>query len=271
MLRGAGVPGEERDQRREVRGAAEGVLDVAGVAQEVLGGRPGEEHDHRLAAGEMPELRRLAGGALDCGVGAVDVDQDVLRPAGGERGFDLGEPGGGLGAGVAAVGDGRGLVHPDQVEERPVAGVGAGGPFLELIEGRAFLADPERGGAEVQPAVGGDGIDPVVARADRQAAGGIEEADLAAGGEVGGEIEDARACVLEEERRRHQPHRRMVEDEEGSDAGRGDHEEEDPAQHASLPRRFRSGRKTCGPPPAKASGIVRPQRPAGRHIAVICG
>ena len=89
-----------------MRRAAEGGLDVAGVAQEVLGGRPGEEHDDGVAAGEVLQLGRLAGGALDRGVGAVDVDEDVPAAAGGERGVDLREPGGGVGVGGLALRDG---------------------------------------------------------------------------------------------------------------------------------------------------------------------
>ena len=112
-----------------------------------------------------------------------------------------------------------------------------GGPFAELVE-RRLLA--RRCGAsaraEVQPPVGGDGVDAVVARADRQAAGGVEERDLGCRATSRGDVEDPLAADLEEQRRRHQPHRRVVVDEEGGDAGGGEEEkEEDLAQAGAVP------------------------------------
>ena len=51
---GGGALGEQRDQVGEMGRGTDGAVDVARVAQEILRRRPGEEHDDRLAPGEMP-------------------------------------------------------------------------------------------------------------------------------------------------------------------------------------------------------------------------
>ena len=100
-------------------------------------------------------------------------------------------------------------------------------PSTRVVHSRIWSSvvssSPMRSGrlAEVQAPVGGDGVDAVVARPDRQAAGGVEELDLAAG-HGRGDVEDPVAAVLEQQRRRHQPHGRVVEDEERRDAHGGE-------------------------------------------------
>ena len=241
IARGAGVPGEQVEELGEVRGAAEGGLDVARVAQEVLGGRPGVEDDHRLAAGEVLELGRLAGGALDGGVGAVDIDEDVAAAARREGGVDLGEEG----AGSARRASPWGRVAASAMRSRWMNGRSE--VPAPVVHSRSWsrvvglVADPERRGAEMQPAVGGDGVEAVVLRADRQAVGRVEERDAAVVDELGAGAEDGVAALAEDQRRRHQPHRRVVEDEEGGDGGgEQQDEEEDPAEHAAAGRRRRS-------------------------------
>jgi hypothetical protein len=130
---------------------------------------------------------------------------------------DGGEPGGDLGRdGVVRAGvEGGLLLHPGKVDERPVGGVGLGRPGVDLVECGAFVADAHEGAAEMETRIGSDGVDAVVAWADGQAVGGVEHVDGHAVGQRGAEIGEGEIGVLEEERRGHQPHRRMVEDEEG--------------------------------------------------------
>ena len=96
-LLGVGVFREELDQPGERRRQFGRGHHVARIAQEILGGRPVEQEHDRVPAGEMLKLGGLAGGALEIGVGAVDIDDDVVVAALGERIVDRGEPGLGIG------------------------------------------------------------------------------------------------------------------------------------------------------------------------------
>ena len=77
------------------------------------------------------------------------------------------------------------------MDERPVVGArrsttrGAG-------RASSLVADPQRGGAEVQPPVRRDRVDAVVARPDRQPVGGVEELDAAVGRPAGATPKPAR-------------------------------------------------------------------------------
>jgi hypothetical protein len=222
------MPGEQRQQVGEVRRRPEGVADVARVAQEVLGRRPDVEHHDRVPPGEVRDLRRLAGGALDRRVGAVDVDEHVAGGPPGERSVDRRQPGGRLGRRLGSGGQGRRLVHPLEMHKRPVV-AGAGRPLDQLVERRAF-AEPGRGGAEVQLPVRRDGVGAVVDRPDRQPVRGIEERNAVILDERR-DVESGEARVLEQQRRRHQPHRRVMQDEEGDHAGGDDQQAEAELAH----------------------------------------
>ena len=75
---GLGVFAQQFQQAGKLGFGAARVGHVGGVTHEVLCRWPGKKQHHRVAAGEVPVLGGLPGGALHAGIGTVDIDGQVF-------------------------------------------------------------------------------------------------------------------------------------------------------------------------------------------------